>query len=438
MGKDWLIMTIDITVLLLSFILLLLMNVPIAYCIGLSTVLTMLVNIDMMPAVSVVAQRVATGLDSFTLLAIPFFVLSGNLMAHGGLAKRLIDFAKAFVGALPGGLAFVNIISAMFFGAISGSAIASAAAIGSFMHPKLVENGYDPEYGAAVNVASATTGLIIPPSNVLIVYSLASGGVSIGALFLAGYLPGAILGLSLMLVAGLMAKRRGYATGERVSFGELTRSFADALLSLTLIFIVIGGIVAGIFTATEAAAIAVIYALVLSMLVYQEVKVRDLQKIILDSAMTTAVVMMLVGTSMALSWVLSYENIPQNITSGLLAISENPIVILMIMNMVLLGVGIFMDITPAILIFTPVFLPVAVAMGIDPVHFGIMMVFNLCIGLCTPPVGTVLFVGCRIAKVSLREIVKPLLPMYGAMLLALILITYVPEITLVVPRWFGF
>ncbi len=431
-------MTIDITVLLLSFILLLLMNVPIAYCIGLSTALTMLVNVDMMPAVSVVAQRVATGLDSFTLLAIPFFVLSGNLMAHGGLARRLIDFAKALVGSLPGGLAFVNIISAMFFGAISGSAIASAAAIGSFMHPKLVQNGYDPEFSAAVNVTSATTGLIIPPSNVLIVYSLASGGVSIGALFLAGYLPGAIMGLALMLVAGVIAKRKGYATGERVGFGEVIRAFGNAILSLTLIIVVIGGIVAGIFTATEAAAIAVVYALILTMAVYREVAVKDLKKILLDSAITTSVVMLLVGTSMALSWVLSYENIPQNITSGLLAVSENPIVLLFIMNLVLLAVGTFMDMTPAILIFTPVFLPIAVAMGIDPVHFGIMMVFNLCIGLCTPPVGTVLFVGCGIAKVSLREIVKPLLPMYAAMFLALILITYVPQITLVIPRWFGF
>lgn len=431
-------MTIDVTVLLISFVVLLLMNVPIGFCIGLSTVLTLLVNIDFTPAMSTVAQRVATGLDKFTLLAIPFFVLSGNLMARGGLARRLVDFAKALVGFLPGGLAFVNIVSAMLFGAISGSAIASAAAIGSFMHPKMVENGYDPGFSAAVNVTSATTGLMIPPSNVLIIYSLASGGVSIGALFIAGYLPGFILGLSLMAVAGILAKKHGYGKAERTPLKVIGKRFVDALLSLTLIVIVIGGIVAGIFTATEAAAIAVIYALFLSMVLYKEVKVSDLEKVLLDSAITTAVVMLLIGTSMALSWVLSYEYIPQTITTALLAVSENEIVILLIMNLVLLCVGTFMDMTPAILIFTPVFLPVAVTLGIDPLHFGIMMVFNLCIGLCTPPVGTVLFVGCGVAKVSLTDIVKPLLPMYIAMLLALMLITYVPEITLALPQWLGF
>ncbi len=431
-------MTIDVTVLLISFVVLLLLNVPIGFCIGFSTALTLLVNIDLTPAMSTVAQRVATGLDSFTLLAIPFFVLSGNLMAKGGLARRLIDFAKAIVGSLPGGLAFVNIVSAMLFGAISGSAVASAAAIGSFMHPKMVENGYDPGYSAAVNVTSATTGLIIPPSNVLIIYSLASGGVSIGALFIAGYLPGIILGLALMMVAGLIAQKEGYGKDARVPLVEVGRRFIDALLSLTLIVIVIGGIVAGVFTATEAAAIAVVYALLLSMVIYREVKVSDLHKILLDSTITTAVVMLLIGTSMALSWVLSYEYIPQNITTALLAVSENKIVILLIMNVVLLAVGTFMDMTPAILIFTPVFLPVAVTLGIDPLHFGIMMVLNLCIGLCTPPVGTVLFVGCGVAKVSLTDIVKPLLPMYIAMLAALMLITFVPEITLMVPRWFGF
>ncbi len=431
-------MALDVSVLLISFVVLLFLNVPIGYCIGLATALTMLVNMDFAPAASTVAQRVATGLDSFTLLAIPFFILSGNLMARGGLARRLIEFAKAVVGALPGGLAFVNIISAMLFGAISGSAIASAAAIGSFMHPRMVENGYDPAFSAAVNVSSATTGLIIPPSNVLIIYSLASGGVSIGALFVAGYLPGILVGLSLMAVAGIVAKRSGYGSTERVTLVEAGKRFFDALLSLSLIFIVIGGIVAGIFTATEAAAIAVVYALILSMLVYREVKVGDLKKILLDSATTTAVVMLLIGTSMALSWVLSFENIPQNITASLLAFSENKIVILLIMNLVLLMVGTFMDMTPAILIFTPVFLPVAASLGVDPLHFGIMMVLNLCIGLCTPPVGTVLFVGCGVAKVSLTEIVKPLLPMYVAMLVALFLITYFPEITLMAPRWFGF
>lgn len=431
-------MTGEVLILVFSFAILLFLNVPIAYCIGISTTLALVANVDLLPATSTVAQRVATGLDNFTLLAIPFFILSGNLMAKGGLAHRLIEFAKSIVGALPGGLAFVNIVSAMMFGAISGSAVASAAAIGSFMHPRMTENGYDPGYSAAVNVTSATTGLIIPPSNTLIIYSLASGGVSIAALFIAGYLPGILLGLSLMIVAGFIAHKKGYGKGERVPFAEVVKRFGDALLSLTLIVIVIGGIVAGVFTATEAAAIAVVYALILSMLVYREVKVADLQKILLDSAITTSVVMLLVGTSMALSWVMAYENIPQNITATLLVLSENKIVILLIMNLVLLMVGTFMDMTPAILIFTPVFLPVALTLGIDPIHFGIMLIFNLCIGLCTPPVGTVLFVGCGVAKVSITDIIKPLLPMYIAMIIALMLIIYVPEITLAVPWWFGF
>lgn len=430
-------MTLDVAVLLFSFLLLMALNVPIAYSIGMATTLTLLVNIDLVPAISTVAQRMATGLDSFTLLAIPFFIISGNIMARGGLAQRLIALARALVGALPGGLALVNIVSAMLFGAISGSAIASAAAIGSFMHPKMLENKYDPAYSAAVNVTSATTGLIIPPSNVLIIYSLASGGVSIAALFVAGYIPGILLGLSLMAVASVIAYRKGYGRGERVGLVEIAKRFADSLLSLSLVIIVIGGIVAGIFTATEAAAIAVVYALLISVVIYRELKPSELPDILLSSAMTTAVVMLLIGASMALSWVLAYGNIPQNLTTALLTVSENKIVILLIMNLILLGVGTFMDMTPAILIFTPVFLPVAAQLGIDPLHFGIMMVLNLCIGLCTPPVGTVLFVGCGVAKVSITQITKPLLPMYVAMIGALLLITYWPELTLSLPRWLG-
>ncbi len=430
-------MTTALIVLLVTFLVLLLLNVPVAFCLGLSTVFTMLVSIDVTPAASTAAQRIATGIDSFTLLAIPFFILSGYIMGKGGIARRLINFALALVGALPGGLAYVNIVACMLFGSISGSAIATSAAIGSFMHPRMVENRYSPPFSAAVNIASSTTGLIIPPSNVLIVYSLASGGVSIAALFVAGYLPGLLLGTSLMLVAGIWAHRKGFGGGERLPLAEVARYFLDALLSLTLIVIVIGGIVAGIFTATEAAAVAVIYALVLSMLVYREVKVRDLAEILTDSVVTTAVVMLLIGTSMALSWVLSYESIPQNIASTLVAVSESKIVVMLIINAILLVVGVFMDMTPAILIFTPIFLPVAMELGVDPVHFGILMVVNLCIGLTTPPVGTVLFAGAGVAKVEIAAIVKPLLPLYLAMLVSLLLVTFVPDITLVLPRLLG-
>ncbi len=429
-------MGLAIVILVVSFLVLLLMDVPVAYSIGMATLLTMLVTVDFMPAASTTAQRIATGLDSFTLLAIPFFILAGNLMARGGIARRLIAFARAMVGALPGGLAFVNIIACMLFGAISGSAIAAAAAIGSVMHPKMVENGYAPNFSTAVNVSSATTGLIIPPSNVLIVYSLASGGVSVAALFVAGYLPGLLLGGMLMAVAAIVAHRQGFGKDERVPSREVFKRFVDALPSLTLIVVVIGGIVAGIFTATEAAAIAVLYALLL-VLLYREVNLRELPGILLNSVVTTAVVMLLIGTSLALSWVLSFEDIPQNAANALIALSSNKIVILLIINALLLVVGTFMDMTPAILIFTPIFLPIVVTLGVDPLHFGILMVFNLCIGLCTPPVGTVLFAGAGIAKVPVTDVVRPLLPLYVAMLFGLLLVTFIPEITLVIPRLFG-
>ena len=429
-------MSLAIVILVVCFLVLLLMDVPVAYSIGMATLLTMLVTVDFTPAASTTAQRIATGLDSFTLLAIPFFILAGNLMGRGGIARRLIAFARAMVGALPGGLAFVNIIACMLFGAISGSAIAAAAAIGSVMHPKMVENGYAPNFSTAVNVSSATTGLIIPPSNVLIVYSLASGGVSVAALFVAGYLPGLLLGGMLMAVAAIVAHRKGFGKDERVPVPEGLKRFVDALPSLTLIVVVIGGIVAGIFTATEAAAIAVLYALLL-VLLYREVNPRELPGILLNSVVTTAVVMLLIGTSLALSWVLSFENIPQDAANALISLSNNKIVILLIINVLLLVVGTFMDMTPAILIFTPIFLPIVVTLGIDPLHFGILMVFNLCIGLCTPPVGTVLFAGAGISRVPVTDVVRPLLPLYAAMLLGLLLVTFIPEITLVVPRLFG-
>ena len=429
-------MGVAVFVLVVSFLILLLLDIPVAYCLGMATLLTMVVAVDFVPAVSTTAQRIATGLDSFTLLAIPFFILAGNLMGRGGIARRLIALARALIGAFPGGLALVNIIACMLFGAISGSGIAAAAAIGSVMHPKMVDGGYAPGFSTAVNVSSATTGLLIPPSNVLIVYSLASGTVSVAALFVAGYLPGILIGGFLMAVTAFVAHKKGYGRGERVALREVFMHFVHALPSLTLVVVVIGGIIAGIFTATEAAAIAVLYALAL-VLLYREVRIRDLYDVLLSSVTTTAVVMLLIGTSLALSWVLSFEGIPQGIAESLLAISDNKIVVLLLINVLLLMVGTFMDMTPAILIFTPIFLPVVVGFGVDPLHFGILMVANLCIGLCTPPVGTVLFAGAGISKVSVQAIIRPLAPLYIAMLVALILITFVPQITLLIPRLFG-
>lgn len=426
-----------VLVLIIVFVILLAIGVPVAFSIGISAVCTMLVSIQTLPALTTAAQRIATGLDSFALLAIPFFILAGEIMNRGGIARRLIEFAKSLVGALPGGLAHVNVMAAMLFGAISGSAVAAATAVGGVMVPQMEKEGYDKSFGVAVNVTSATTGLVIPPSNILIVYSLASGGASIAALFLAGYLPGILVGLSLMVVAGFTAYRRKYPTAERLNLGIAFRRFLIAIPSLLMLVVVIGGIVAGVFTATEASAVAVVYALVLAA-VYREIGVRDLPAILLRTASTTAIVMLLIGTSMGLSWVMSFENIPQNVANALIALSDNPIVILLIINIILLAVGTFMDMTPAVLIFTPIFLPIVVDLGMDPVHFGIMMVLNLCVGLCTPPVGSVLFVGCGIADISMTRVIKPLIPLFVAMVISLLIVTYVPELSLWLPRVFGF
>lgn len=430
-------MELSIIVLLVSFAVLLLLNVPISIGIGVATLLTMLFTIDPYPAVITIAQRMASGINSFALLAIPFFVLSGILMGRGGIAHRLIEFAKVIFGMVPGGLAFVNIISCTLFGAISGSAVAATSAIGGFMVPVMEKEGYDRPFSGAVTVTAATTGLLIPPSNILIVYSLASGGVSIAALFIAGYLPGLLLMAGLMVVCGLYAKAKGYPTGERIGLKDAIKKTLDAIPSLALIVIVIGGIISGYFTATEASAIAVIYSLLLAVVFYRQVKISELPEILVKSVETTAIVMLLIGTSSAMSWILSYENIPQTISEGLLALTDNPIVILLIINLILLVVGIFMDMTPAVLIFTPIFLPVVTSLGMSPLHFGIMMVLNLCIGLCTPPVGSVLFVGCGIAKTTIAQMMRPLLPMYAAMFVVLLLVTYIPWISEVLPRAVG-
>ncbi|KAA3616918.1 MAG: TRAP transporter large permease [Calditrichaeota bacterium] len=431
-------MDISVFVLIISFVILLALNVPIAISIGISTILTMIFTIAPGPAITTVAQQMATGINSFALLAIPFFILSGLLMGRGGIARRLIDFAKVVVGTFPGGLAYVNIVACMFFGAISGSAVAATSAIGGFMIPSMNKEGYDKNFNTALTVTASTTGLLIPPSNILIVYSLASGGVSIAALFIAGYLPGILVGMGLIAVAAFTAVIKGYPKGERYSFIYAGKKLLDAVPSLLLIYIVIGGIIAGVFTATEASAVAVIYSLILAVVVYREVKIKDLPGILLKTVETTAIVMLLIGTSKAMSWILSYENIPQNITAALVGMTDSTIVILLIINVLLLIVGTFMDMTPAVLIFTPIFLPVVVELGIEPLHFGIMMVLNLSIGLCTPPVGSVLFVGCGIGQTSISKLVRPLLPFYIAMIIALMLVTYIPELSLWLPSLFGY
>lgn len=474
---------IEILILVLSFVIFLSLGVPIAYSIGLSSILTLLVSMPSMTVFTTVAQRMGTGLDGFALLAIPFFILAGQIMNQGGIARRLIDFAKVMIGWLPGGIAHVNIIANMLFGAISGSAAAAASAIGGAMHDRMVEEGVDPPVSAAINISSATTGLIIPPSNTLIVYSLASGGVSIAALFVAGYIPGLMMGLALMAVTSVLitmseAKEKNMDSGtltklsisrfllvlflpivvvirilyvivklimtlfkgmteetqQRIRYAAVT--FWNAIPSLLLLIIVIGGIIAGIFTATEASAIAVIYTLVLAF-TYGEISTKDLPKILLSAVGTTSIVMILIATSMAMSWVMAFENIPQNVSEVLISISDNPFVILLIINLMLLAVGIFMDMTPAVLIFTPIFLPVITKLGMDPIHFGIVMVMNLCIGLCTPPVGSVLFVGSAIAKQPISKIIGPLVPLFVAMVVVLMLVTYMSTLSLWLPGFFG-
>lgn len=428
---------VSILVLFGSFFILLMLKVPVAYSIGISTTISLLLNIDKLPGITTVAQRMTTGIDSFALLAIPFFVLAGEIMRRGGIANRLINFAKSIVAALPGGLAYVNVLASMLFGAISGSAIAAASAIGGIMTERMEEEGFPREFSASVNITSSTTGLLIPPSNILIVYALASGGTaSVAALFIAGYLPGILLGVAIMGYIAFVAIARKFTKGERASIPEIWGYFKKSFFSLLLLIIVVGGIVGGVFTATEASAIAVLYAAILA-LKYGKIKVKDFPDILLTSAKTTGVVMFLICTSMAMSWLFSFESIPELMSSFLLEQFSNKFVIFLVINITLLIVGTFMDMTPAVLIFTPIFLPVVVSLGMDPVHFGIVLVLNLCVGLCTPPVGTILFVGSGVANVSVSKVVKPLLPFLLLMIVVLMLITYIPEISMFLPRLFG-
>lgn len=427
---------ISIVILVLSFIVLMGIGVPVAWSLGISSFFTLMVSVAVLPSATTIAQRMGTGLDSFALLAIPFFVLAGEIMNKGGIANRLIELAKALTGRLPGGLLYVNVIAAMLFGAIAGSAAAAVSAIGGILGKRMDVEGYPKGLGAAVNITSSTTGLIIPPSNILIVYSLASGGVSIAALFIAGYLPGIFIGLVLMLTAAIFIKKHNLPAGERTTLKELIDKFFRAFPSLMLLVIVIGGIVGGVFTATEASAIAVIYTLGLSFY-YKELKWREIPAILLKSSETTAIVMLLIATSMSMSWVMSSEDIPQSISASILSVSDNIFVILILINLILLFVGIFMDMTPAVLIFTPIFLPIVIELGVDPVHFGIIMILNLCIGLCTPPVGSVLFLGVQVAGISIEKAVKPLIPFFIAMILGLVVVTLWPGLSLWLPRMFG-
>lgn len=433
---DYIYDMLPIIVLFGSLAILLLVGMPIAFAIGGAALLTIFIEFSIDKASILVAQQLANGLNSFGLLALPFFIIAGNLMNRGGLAMRLINFAMLLGGRLPGSLSHVNVITNMMFGSLSGSAVAAAAAVGGIMSPLQKKHNYPKTFSTAVNVASCPTGLLIPPSNILILFALVSG-TSVQYLFIAGYIPGILMGLSIMIGIFLLGKRYKVPQEKVLLKQSPVKVILDALPSLFLVVIIMGGIIGGIFTATEASAIAVIYALVLGF-VYRELKIAYLPAIILDSVLTTSIVLLMIATSSAMSWGMANADIPNAIAEFVINYSTNPIVIMLLMNVVLLVVGTFMDMSPAVLIFTPIFLPIAVMLGVDPIHFGIILVFNLCIGICTPPVGTALFVGCSVSGSKLGEVVPKLIPLFLLMVLTLALVVIFPSLSMWLPKLAGY
>ena len=427
---------LELTILGVVFTVLLFFGVPVSFCIGIATLLALFnVTPDIPTAFIISAQRMTSSLDSFTLVAIPLFILAGSMMNTGGIALRLIDFAKVIVGWLPGSLAHISCVANALFGAISGSAVASAAAVGSTLSPLQRKEGYDMPFCAAVNVASSPCGLLIPPSGALIVYSLISGGTPVDVLFVAGYVPGLLMAVAVMLWVAWKA-RGGFlpTTVHRYTLGESLRITLRAIPALLLVLIIMGGIVAGVFTATEAAGVAALYTFILGKFLYKSLSWKGLIKATLDASVGTAVVMLMVGVSMTMSWLLASTGSAKMLADAIIAFSDNPYVLMMLFNVLLLLLGTFLDITPGLLIFTPIFLPVAMKLGISPVHFGIVITFNLCIGIATPPVGSTLFVAARVSQVSLSLLTRPLLPMFALQILALFLVTYIPELSLWLPK----
>lgn len=418
--------------LLASFFLMLALSVPVSISLIVSSLVTVSAALPIDLSTFVACQKMVSGVDSFSLLAVPFFILTGVLMNTGGIAQRLINLAKAFVGRIPGGLAHTNIVGNTMFGALSGSAVAASIAVGGVMLPEEEAAGYDKKFAAAANIASAPTGLIIPPSGILIIYAVLSGSSVVG-MIMSGYIPGILWCLACMAVAFIVAKKNKYPTSERLPASELFKYFVDAIPSILLIVIIIGGISSGIFTATESAAVAVAYTIFLAMVVYKSIKPSDLPRILREACETTAVIMFLIAASAVMSFVLSFTGLPDAIGNALLSVSDNKYVILLLINLLLVA-GMFMDITPAVLIFAPIFLPVVKSFGMDPIHFGIMMVMNLGVGNITPPVGSSLFSGCQVANMDMEDMVKPLLPFYAAIFIALLLVAYVPWFSMVIPN----
>lgn len=425
-------------IILVMLVIMLVAGMPIAVALGVSSICAILPVLNFEATVVTGAQRIFSGISVFSLLAIPFFILAGNIMNKGGIAVRLINLAKLVTGRAPGALAQTNVVANMLFGSISGSGTAAASAMGSIIGPIEKEEGYDPNFSAAANIATAPTGLLIPPSNVMITFSLVSGGTSVAALFMAGYVPGFLWGLACMLVIYVLAKKNGYQSTARFTGKEALQVLLQAIPCLLLIVIVIGGIIFGIFTATEGSVVAVVYSLILSLFFYKSIKLKELPQLFKDSAEMTGIIIFLIGVSSIMSWVMAFTGIPTAISNGLLGLTNNKFVILLIINVLLLVVGTFMDMTPACLIFTPIFLPVCTALGMNTIHFGIMMIFNLCIGTITPPVGTTLFVGVRVGNVKIETVFKQLLIYFAAIFIVLLLVTYIPQISLWLPGLMGY
>ena len=430
-----------LTTALIMFIVLvitLLLGFPIAISIGLSSILAILPSLAFDNTLVTGAQRIFSGISNFTLIAIPFFILAGNIMNQGGIAKKLVSFAQSLTGRIPGSLMQTNILANMMFGAISGSATAACAAMGGILLPMEEEQGYDKKLGATANIASAPTGLLIPPSNSLIVYSLVSGGTSVAALFMAGYLPGILWGIGCMALTLYLCKAKGMKGTNNFKLKVVLVTFIDALPSLALIIIVIGGIIKGIFTPTEGSVVAVVYTLILSMLFYRTITIKGLIEIFAESAKMTGIIVYLIGVSTIMSWVMAFTGVPQAISSLILGLTNNKFLILLLMNLLLLFIGTFMDVTPAILIFTPIFLPIVQSFGMSAVQFGIIIVFNLCIGNITPPVGNTLFVGVKVGNLKIEDVMGQLIKYYVVIIIVLMLVTYIPAISMYLPTIGGF
>jgi C4-dicarboxylate transporter DctM subunit len=422
------------SVLFYSLLALFFLNVPIAISIGLASAAAIMFTGTIPPVVLV--QKMFTATDSFPLMAVPFFILAGALMESGGISRRLVDFANAIVGRFSGGLAFVAIIACIFFGAISGSAVACVAAIGTILIPSMVRRGYDAPFSTAVQACAGTLGVMIPPSIPMIIYGVMTG-VTIGGLFMGGILPGIFVGASLMLVAWFIARKRGYKGDRRADAAHVWATFKDAILALLMPAIILGGIYGGVFTPTEAAVVAVVYGFVIGFFVYRELRIRDLKGILVNSVVGTAMIMFIIATSSVFSWILTAQKIPQSVAEAILSFSRNPVVVMFLINVLLLFIGTFMETVASIIILVPVLLPVITQLGIDPLHFGVLIVVNLAVGMVTPPLGVCLFMGCNIGNVSLEEISRAAAPFIAVMILDIFILAYVPWITTVLPKLAG-